>query len=148
MTSPTEPSPTPSASASTHTLYPDVLNPMEDSQTTNVSFAAPMTKQVLQKIDRQRYVYGALSDAQNRPASSQNQSPRTTQNTESVHLPPSFTEHDLDFDLSAYNDLFNTSSGYKQAIFPGWFVTSFDEHDLFAGPQFRHANFEVQERVY
>ena len=148
MTSPSEPSPVSSAPASTHTPYPDVLNPVEDSQATNVSFAAPMTKQPLQQQERQQYVYGMLSDASHRPASSQNLYPQTVHNTESSHPPPSFTEHDLDSDLSAYNNLFSTSSGYEQAILPGWFVTSFDEHNLLTGIEFQDVNFGVQERVY
>lgn len=144
ITSPTKPSPAPSAPASTHTPYPDVLNPVEKSQAAHVSFAAPMTKQPLrqqqeqqqQRQERQQSMYGTLSDAQHRPVSSQKSSSQTNQNTEPFQLLPSFIEHDLKFDLSTYQSVFNTSSGYEQAIFPGYFVTSFDEHNLFAKAEF------------
>lgn len=148
MTLPAEPSRAPSVPASTHTPYPDVLNPVDDSQAANVSFAPPMAKQPLQQQEGPQYANGILSSAQHRPASVQNHSFHATQNTEQFHLPPSFTEHGLDSELSAYNSLLNTSSGYEQAIFPGWFVTSFDEHVLFAGPEFRDINYGLQERVY
>ncbi|KAF3045477.1 hypothetical protein E8E12_006913 [Didymella heteroderae] len=125
MTSSSGPSPHPSAQSQAYTPYPNVLNPVDDPHAPMASFAPPSTRNTQQTTRQQRQQYPSIS--------SQGQGSQFASPTPSYQLSPSHIDKVIKTDLSAFDNLFLTSSGFEQVVFPGWFVTSFDEHDLFSG---------------
>lgn len=48
-------------------------------------------------------------------------------------MPASYDDHDPEMDFDAFNKYLLATSGPNDLLFPGWFVTSFDEEDLLPG---------------
>lgn len=152
MASPAGPSPAQSAPPQTHTPYPDVLNPVDEPHAPKAPPAPPMTtrnpqEQQQNQQQRQQYALEALPGSQYTSIPSHSQSFQLGPPTAPFHLSPNYVDDVLETDLSAYDNLFLTSSGFEQVVFPGWFVTSFDEHDLFSGTEFQQVNLGVQQEV-
>lgn len=141
MTSPTSPTPSPAPSAppQTYTPYPNVLNPVDDTHTPMAPFAPPMTRSSHQTAQQQRQPCPSL------PSTSQ--SFQFDSYTAPPSLPPSQVDSALEIDLGAYHNLFLASSGFEQVVFPGWFVTSFDEHNLFSGTKLQEEHPNSQQEI-
>ncbi len=76
----------------------------------------------------------------------QYQTPPFATPAEAVQQPSVFANYDSELPLDAYDDLFLASSGFDQTAFPGWIITSFDEHKWWAelGPE--RTSFEAQSQ--
>lgn len=141
---PTQPSPAPFLRPFTHTPYPDVLNPIEVPEGVNAPPVAPIITQTLQE-GKQQYTHEVPSRLQFHSVISHDKDSQIGQNTEPYYRSPNLVENDGIPDLGASNDLFVAFSGYEQVTFPGWFITSFDQHDLFSMTDLVDVNFGVQK---
>lgn len=125
MASPTGPSPASSTLTPTYTPYPNVLNPVDGPHTPMGPFAPPMVRSI-QQTNRQHH-----QQLPSLPPLSQAFQFEPT--TKPFHLQSNPNGPATDADLGGLDDMFLTSSGFEQVIFPGCFVTSFDDHNLFSG---------------
>ncbi|KAJ8110533.1 hypothetical protein OPT61_g6653 [Boeremia exigua] len=123
MDTSTGPSPASSTPAQTHTPYPNVLNPVDEPHNGKTSTPARDLQHHSRFQDVPRTQY---------PESTTHQKLKSTQ-PKSFYQPPNLADHDSNLHLDAYDDRFSASSGLDQTIFPGWIVTSFDEHKWWTG---------------
>lgn len=144
----TGPSPASSAPAQTHTPYPNVLNPVDEPPKNKASPAASASAHDVRQHSKQqppqRNAFEEVSRPPYLPEPTQYQDPQFAGPAESVHQQAAFANHASDLPLDAYDDLFSASFGYAQAIFPGWIVTSFDEHKWWTGLGPESMSFGVQ----
>lgn len=104
------------------TPYPNVLNPIDEPP-------ASKKRTVALDLQQRETAHEASMRSQHLPASSQQQSAHIRYPPEKLRL-SIYTDDDADMNFDA---AIMASSGLEQVTFPGWNVTSFDEHNLWAG---------------
>lgn len=124
MTTPAERSPTVPTLAQTHTPYPNVLNPVDEPPTSKKRPSASAPAPTLQYRK-----YALEASRSQHPSDPSPYQRRSSQPSESLHLPPIYTNDNL---VSKMDATFPASTGLEQVTFPGWIVTSFDECNLFS----------------
>lgn len=156
ISTPVDTSPVPSVPAQTHTPYPDVLNPVDEPPISKPSPPVPITARTLPKQQQQhlqplqpqqqhQYTQDPPSTPQYLSEMSQYNASHLRLSDKTFHRPPIHDTRDPEQDLSAYNSLFLASSESEGVVFPGWFVTSFDEHNLLSGFGFDGENVLMHE---
>lgn len=132
---PEGPRPAHSVPAHTHTPYPNILNPIDDPQTSMLSSEAQNCSHEEQKQQQdahnssKKFVYDASQQSQRTQESLQHHVSHLDSPAETSHF-ESGCGSNSETDFYAFSDYLLATFGLESIALPGWYVASFDEQNL------------------